>query len=173
MKQLIVISATGSESPGVVQKLTRIVLDCGGNIVESRLSVLASEMAMLMMVSGNWHTLSKLEKKLNDFGGLKVTVRNTQAGADDQSRVPYAVDVVCLDQTGIVHNLAGFFTSKNIEIAEMNTRTYSAAHTGTSMFSVQMAIKIPGSMHISTLREEFMEFCDQFNLDAILEPVKL
>jgi glycine cleavage system transcriptional repressor len=40
------------------------------------------------------------------------------------------------------------------------------------MFSVQMFINIPAGLHISGLREEFMEFCDQLNLDAILEPVK-
>ena len=35
-----------------------------------------------------------------------------------------------------------------------------------------MSINIPGSVHISGLREEFMEFCDQLNVDAIMEPVK-
>jgi len=27
-------------------------------------------------------------------------------------------------------------------------------------------------VHISQLRDEFMEVCDQLNLDALLEPVK-
>ena len=40
------------------------------------------------------------------------------------------------------------------------------------MFSVQMFINIPAGIHIAGLREEFMEFCDQLNLDAIMEPVK-
>jgi glycine cleavage system transcriptional repressor len=40
------------------------------------------------------------------------------------------------------------------------------------MFSVQMSINIPANVHISGLREEFMEFCDQLNVDAIMEPVK-
>jgi glycine cleavage system transcriptional repressor len=35
-----------------------------------------------------------------------------------------------------------------------------------------MFINIPASVHISGLREEFMEFCDQLNVDAIMEPVK-
>jgi glycine cleavage system transcriptional repressor len=37
---------------------------------------------------------------------------------------------------------------------------------------VQMMINVPASLHISALREEFMEFCDQLNIDAIIEPVK-
>jgi glycine cleavage system transcriptional repressor len=27
-------------------------------------------------------------------------------------------------------------------------------------------------VHIAALREEFMDFCDQLNVDAIMEPVK-
>ena len=59
-----------------------------------------------------------------------------------------------------------------IEIAEVATRRYSAAHTGAPMFSAQMTINLPSSAHISQLRDEFLEVCDQLNLDAILEPVK-
>jgi glycine cleavage system transcriptional repressor len=40
------------------------------------------------------------------------------------------------------------------------------------MFSVHMTVHVPASTHISTLREEFMEFCDELNLDALIEPVK-
>jgi glycine cleavage system transcriptional repressor len=80
--------------------------------------------------------------------------------------------VVALDQPGIVHNLARFFSRRNINIQEMVTTSYAAAHTGTPMFSVHLTVEIPATQQISALREEFMEFCDQLNLDAVIEPVK-
>jgi glycine cleavage system transcriptional repressor len=40
------------------------------------------------------------------------------------------------------------------------------------MFAVQMAVNIPADTHVGRLREEFMEFCDNLNLDAIMEPIK-
>ena len=52
MQQLTVITAVGSDRPGVVHDLTRAVLECGGNIVESRMSALGSEFAMLLLVLG-------------------------------------------------------------------------------------------------------------------------
>ncbi len=175
MNQLVVISAVGNDRTGVVHDLTRIVLDCGGNIVDSRMAALGSEFAMLLLVSGNWHTMGKLEGELQRFAGerdLTVGLRRTAARQPRDDLLPYAIDVVCLDQAGIVHNLASFLAARDIEIAELNTRSYAAAHTGAPMFAVQMAVNIPGKLHIAALREEFMEFCDQFNLDAILEPVK-
>ncbi|MGD8964940.1 MAG: glycine cleavage system protein R, partial [Gammaproteobacteria bacterium] len=63
-------------------------------------------------------------------------------------------------------------SAREIDIAELNTRSYAAAHTGAPMFSVQMTINVPGELQIAALRDEFMDFCDQLNLDAIMEPVK-
>jgi len=40
------------------------------------------------------------------------------------------------------------------------------------MFSVNMSIGIPSDVHIAGLRDEFMEFCDSLNLDAVMEPIK-
>ncbi|MGH8189420.1 MAG: glycine cleavage system protein R [Steroidobacteraceae bacterium] len=173
--QFIVISALGSDRTGLVYDLTRVVLDCSGNIVDSRMSALGTEFAMLLLVSGNWHTLAKLEtelKKLGDSSGVTISVRRTEQRQPRRDVVTYSLDVVCLDQPGIVHNLAGFFSSRGIDISDLSTRSYAAAHTGAPMFSVQMVVHIPGKIHIAALREEFMDLCDQLNLDAILEPVK-
>lgn len=173
--QFIVISALGSDRTGLIFDLTRVVLDCAGNIHDSRMSALGSEFAMLVLVSGNWHTLAKLEgelKKLAEATGITISLRRTEQRAPRKDVVTYSVDVVCLDQQGIVHNLAGFFSARGIDIAELNTRSYAAAHTGAPMCSVQMMVHVSSKVHIAALREEFMDLCDQLNLDAILEPVK-
>jgi len=176
MSQLIVISAVGTDRTGVVQDLTKVILACGGNIEESRMTTLGSEFAMLLLVSGNWHTLNRLEQgldKLCEDDRLSISIRKTDVKPAEQDRMPYAIDVVALDQQGIVYNLADFFSSRDIEIADVATRSYAAAHTGAPMFAVQMAINVPASLNIAQLREEFLEFCDRLNLDAIIEPVKV
>lgn len=175
MSQLIVLSAIGTDRTGVVQDITKVILSCGGNIEESRMTALGSEFAVLMLVSGNWHTLTRLENglaKLNKNDQLTVSIRKTGERAIKGDRMPYAVDVVSLDQQGIVFNLADFFATRDIEIADVATRRYAAAHTGAPMFAVQMAVNIPAAVQIAQLRDEFLELCDRLNLDAILEPVK-
>jgi len=173
MNELIVISAVGTDRAGVVRALTKRILEAGGNIVESRMAALGHEFAMLLLVSGNWHTLAKLEGELAKLDDeLSLNIRRTQPRGPRTDEVPYMVDVVCLDEPGIVFNIAGFFSSRNIEIAELNTRSYAAAHTGAPMFEVQMTANISSKISIATLRDDFMEFCDQHNLDALMEPVK-
>ena len=138
MNQLIAISAIGNDRTGLVYDLTRVIVECGGNILESRMTALGNEFATLMLVSGNWHTLAKLEgelAKLAETSGLTINSRRTEARPPRKDMVSYTVDVVCLDQPGVLHSLAGFFSSRGIDIGDINTRSYSAAHTGAPMFS--------------------------------------
>ena len=175
MEQLLVISALGGEAGTVVNELSRVILECGGNIKESRMAAFGSDYAVLLLVAGNWHTISRLERDLERFGtsnGLTMHFKRTEPRHMGKELLPYAVDVVGLDQPGIVHSLSGFFTARRVEIGEVTTRSYAASHTGAAMFSVQMLVNIPSSVHLAGLREEFMEFCDQLNVDAIMEPVK-
>jgi glycine cleavage system transcriptional repressor len=176
VKQHLAISAIGSDRTGMVHDLTRVITECGGSISESRMTALGSQFAMLLLVSGNWAALARLEtelKKLADTAGLNLLLKRTEERAPRGEMLPYSVDVVCLDQTGIVSNLSGFFSARGIDIAELSTRSYAAAHTGAPMFSVQMLVNVPSRLQLAALREEFMDFCDHLNLDAILEPVKM
>ena len=158
-----------------MKDVSKAILDCGGNIEESRMTSLGAEFAVLMLISGNWHTPAKLEKALDTLGkthNLIINIKKTGARDDQDDCIPYGVDVICLDQPGIVFHLSEFFASRGIEICDLATRRYAAPHTGAPMFSVQMTISIPSSLQISRLRDEFHDLCEQLNLDSILEPVK-
>lgn len=175
MSQLIVISAIGSDRTGVVQALSKAVLACGGNIEESRMTTLGSEFAMLLLVSGNWHLRSRLDQeleKLRGSGDLQISIKETDAKPVAADRMPYLVDVLALDQQGIVFNLADFFASRDIEIADVATHSYAAAHTGAPMFSVQMTVNVPSSIQVAQLRDEFHELCENLNLDAVFDAAK-
>jgi glycine cleavage system transcriptional repressor len=103
---------------------------------------------------------------------LVITTQRTQRREPHGDFVPYGVDVVALDQQGIVHELANFFASRGVNIQNMTTATYAAPHTGSPMFSLHMTVEIPGHAHLATLRDEFLDLCDDLNLDGIMEPVK-
>jgi glycine cleavage system transcriptional repressor len=59
-----------------------------------------------------------------------------------------------------------------MEIPEMSTRGYNAPHTGAAMFAVQMVVNIPSEVQVAALREEFLQYCDEENLDCIMEPAQ-
>jgi predicted amino acid-binding ACT domain protein len=110
MKQHLAVSAIGSDRTGMVHDLSRVISDCGGSISESRMASLGNEFAILVLVSGNWHSLAKLESELARLGeatGLSLHMKRTEPRAPRTELLPYSIDVVCLDQAGIVTGLSG------------------------------------------------------------------
>ena len=172
MNKSLVISALGNDKPGIVNELSKTILDQGGNISDSRMTVLGGEFAMMLLVTGNQECIDNIISKLEETGenlNLTLIAKETQAQDSSQKRLPYLVNVVSMDNPGIVHNISDFLSSRNLNIEEIETKTYPAAHTGTTMFSLEMVISVPANSSVKTLRDEFITFCDDLNLDASLE----
>ena len=175
MENFLVITALGKDRPGIINRLAGAVADSGCNIVDSRMTVLGGEFAVLELVSGRWDNLARLEQALPGLGeelGLHIHSSRTQERECAGNLIPYSVEVVAMDHPGIVQQLATFFSGQGINIRDLTTSRYAAAHTGTPMFAVHMLLEVPGQARIAALREEFMELCDELNLDAVFEPVK-
>lgn len=171
----LVITALGSDRPGLVSDFSKTVFDCGCTIDDSRMIVLGGEFALLVQVSGSWNTIAKLEsglKAMEQNLGLALTARRTREKFSGQAALPYAIDVVAMDHPGIVHHLANFLAEQGINIEEMSTNRYFAAHTGTPMYCVRIRIWIPANTPLSEFRDTFIEKCDELNLDAVIEPIK-
>lgn len=175
MQNYLVICAVGRNRAGLVEACSKAFRDCGCNIVDSRMCVLGGEFAMTLLLSGTWDSIAKIENilpRLESTLDLTIVSRRTEARKKSVNLMPYAVEVVSMDHPGIVHDIAQFFANRSINVEDMVTGSYAAAHTGTPMFSLHMTISVPTDMSIAALRGEFMDFCDHLNLDAIMEPVK-
>ena len=171
----LVICALGPDKPGIIDALSEVVTNVECSVLDTRMTVLGSEFSLLMMVSGPWNAVAKLENQLpalQERLDLSVITRRTELRKPSGNQLPYAVEVLSLDHPGIVTQLAGFFSSRGINIEDLVTTSYAAAHTGTPMFSVNMSVGIPGDMHIAHLRQEFLDFCDDMNLDGMMEPIR-
>jgi glycine cleavage system transcriptional repressor len=174
-ENLLVVAALGRDHPGLVKALSQAVLDCGCNISDSRMTVLGNEFALIMLLSGTWNSVAKIEDllpRLQEKLGLTISSRRTETRPAAGTVIPYAIEVVAMDHPGIVHDIANFFSERNINVEELYTSVYQAPHTGAPMFSLHMTVGIPGDLSIASLRGEFMDFCDALNLDAMLAPVK-
>jgi glycine cleavage system transcriptional repressor len=172
MEKRIAVTAIGPDRAGLIRDLSGIIKEAAGNIHESRMMALGSEFAVLMLVGGNWAAVAKIREKLESLerrGNLTVTVRDSTPRTQENC-APYLIDAISLDHEGIVLGLSEFFAGRDLEIAEMNTRRYNAPHTGAPMFSVQMTVNLPSEISVAHLRDEFLDYCDLENLDAVIEP---
>ena len=175
MSNYLVITAVGQDRPGIVNDLTRSILECGCNISDSRMSILGGEFAVILMLNGPWNAVAKLEDHLPKLGknlDLSVTSKRTEPRAQTGKVLSYLVEALSIDQPGIVHKVSEFFSSRDINIESLTTDPYNAAHTGTPMFALSMTINVPAEQSIPQLREQYLDFCDEMNMDGIMEPVR-
>ncbi len=171
MTTKLVISALGADRPGIVDELSNIIYDHDLNIEDSRMTVLGGEFAILLLISGELASLDTLQSELPEIEQalqMSLLVKPTTESNTASDEVPYSVEVAALDHPGIVGNIANFFSSRNINIVNLQTERYSAPHTGSPMFALHMTIGISAETNIAQLRESFMDACDELNLDAEL-----
>tara|TARA_R110002073_G_scaffold313367_1_gene485224 strand:- start:213 stop:749 length:537 start_codon:yes stop_codon:yes gene_type:complete len=175
MSHFLVISALAADQPGIVDQLAKAAKENACSIMDSRMTVMGGEFAVLMMVSGEEPAIVKMEAQIQALSeqlNLSCVTRRTELKLATQKLLPYKVEVVALDNLGIVHEIASFFSEQSINIENMDTETYSAPHTGSPMFSLNMIVEIPASITISNLKDQFSDFCDDRNLDGALEPAR-
>ncbi len=175
MQNYVVISALGAHKAGLLDALSKASKEAGCNILDSRMGIFGNQFASIMLLSGTWDAIAKIENslpRLEQQLGVTLISKRSEKRRPTESLMPYAIEVVAADRPGIVYEITVFFSSRGINIEEMYTASYNAAHSGTPMFSLHMTISISAETSIAALRGEFMDLCDQLNLDAVMEPVK-
>lgn len=174
MAEQMVITALGADRPGIVDALSEALYKLGLNIEDSRMSSLGGSFAILLLVTGSAQAIAtfsdhcvQIESQLQ----MQLQHRVSEPEPTTTGLLPYRVEVVAMDHPGIVHKLASFFSSRQINIVDLETDSYPAPHTGTQMFSMSMTIGVPSDISIKQLRHEFIDSCDQLNIDASMTSV--
>lgn len=171
MSEQMVITALGADRPGIVDQLSKMLYSQQLNIEDSRMSSLGGSFAILLLVSGSKKAIDEFASKTAQIETdlqMRLLIRTSEAALSTEKLLPYRVEVVAMDHPGIVHNLASFFSSRQINIVDLETDCYPAPHTGTAMFSLLMTIGVPATVSIKKLRAEFLDTCDELNIDASL-----
>jgi glycine cleavage system transcriptional repressor len=86
--------------------------------------------------------------------------------------IPYIIETFALNSRNILTNLVSFLQAHDITILEISSSLYPAHHVDSTLFSSKLLIAIPQEQALISFREEFLDYCDQLNIDAILEPLK-
>ncbi len=171
----LLISAFAEHAKSPLVAIAKRIADSSCVLAESRVAMLGQEVAVLVLAQGPWDAIAKLESALTRLERdehLRLSFSRTGAKPVQTNLLPYVVEVVAADKPGILYQLAEFFQRRQISIEQLQSTRYRAMQTGADMFSAQITIGIPADTHIAGLRDDFLEFCDGLNLDAIMDPMK-
>lgn len=174
-KMQLAITALGNHQTNFIAEILPAVRDCKCNILEIRSSRLAQSTAAYLLISGNWNQIAKLENTLDIIQRrLDIKIHSLRPEQKDKPKecVPYSLETISLDRDNVTESITTFLLDREIEIEEIAGSCYQAPYIQTSVLSTKFVILIPPQLHLLSLREEFLDFCDRLNIDAILEPIK-
>lgn len=172
----IIVTAIGADSTGILEQIAQFCHQCNCNIHESRVTSLGQEFALYMLLSGAWSGIAKLEAGFERLGAklsIQIQSRRTQPLAVTKPNIPYLIQIITCDRKGIVRDICRFLKRYAMNISDCSTETYTAPNSTHQLCSLTMTVQVPSTVNIPQLREQFAVYCEEKNLDAVIEPYKV
>jgi glycine cleavage system transcriptional repressor len=143
----IVFTLTGPDRVGIVDEVTRMLLEAAGNVETSRMTRLGGEFAILMLVSIPAEGLAGLGRNVATFAeqGYKVTTSPTSLSYAERfpGWLTCQIEIRGADHEGIVHEIAHILSQRGISIESMDTGTTRAPINGMPLFMMTAAVIVP------------------------------
>jgi glycine cleavage system transcriptional repressor len=175
MRRNLVLTLTGSDRIGLVETVTKLLFEHGGNVETSRMARLGGEFAMLMLVSMPSDRMDALDRDLNHLAaqGFKATaVPTVQTYAEKYPGwLPYRVEVHGADHEGIIHEVAHDLSSRGINIETMDTETTRAPISGTPLFTMKAMVMVPPALAGQDWKSALGKVGNRLNVDIHVSAV--
>jgi glycine cleavage system transcriptional repressor len=170
-----ILSAIGTDRPGLVEEVSRFIFDRGGNIEDSRMVNLRGQFAMMVLVGASaevWEKIGGELGKLSDQSGIHAQWRmaepTAQSAGAPVSR-PYRLRASAMDQPGLVHRVSQLLRDLNVNIESLQTQLGAAPITGAPVFAMELVLAIGPGVGVGRLKEAMGKLCDQYNMDWELQ----
>jgi len=169
MPKRFVLTLTGSDRIGLVEHVTELILECGGDVQASRMARLGGEFAVLLLVSIPETETEHLSKNINNLSGegFKISITETEWGvaAHRKDWLPYQIEVRGANHEGIIHEIADYLSQQGINIESIDTNVVPAPMSGAPLFTMNAIVVAPPDLSKNKWRDELEEVADRLNVE--------
>ena len=169
------VSAIGRDRPGIVAAITRVLLELGGNIEDSQMSILRGHFSVMLIVSLPepateatdpidllTERLKQVERDL-DLESIGVNPVDDLAGTEP---VPtHILSIYGADHPGIVNSVSESLAERDISITGLETKL---AGSDQSPFYVMLLEVAAGGANLAELQEALDRVGQQSGLEVSL-----
>ncbi|MDR3637252.1 MAG: ACT domain-containing protein [Isosphaeraceae bacterium] len=176
MVRHFVLTLTGPDRIGIVDRVTGVLLGRRGNVETSRMARLGGEFAVLMLVSMPADQFSGLSHDLEALIAEGYRVTTTQAEQSYAEAhpgwLPYRIEVQGADHEGIIHQVAHYLSRQGISIESMESGTTTAPVSGSPLFTMTSEVVVPPALSGVDWAGGLQQVAGQLNLEVRVFPTK-
>ncbi len=165
----LVVTIIGNDRPGIVERLSEVVLAAGANWEESRMAQLAGKFAGILHINvtpANAVTLTS-DLRAMSSDGLTIVVESSGTPADGASRT-VRLELVGNDHPGIVRDISRVLAQYQVNIEELETGVSGAPMSGERLFRARAQLRLPAAVSTESLRERLEALAGELMVDLTL-----
>ena len=178
MKRWFIVSAMGRDRPGLVADLARLIYDCDANLEDSRMTILGSDFAVILLCSSGSNEIADRlaigAKRLERDHGLTILIRELTGGTRPPVPAPGTrlcrVEAAGEDKAGIVAGICGVLAEHGVNIVELDT-TSQPGPGGSPHYRLALRAEVPEALELRALREALEREAERLILDVALMPL--
>jgi glycine cleavage system transcriptional repressor len=172
------VAAIGRDRPGIVADLSECVYASDCNLEDASMTMLGSEFATLMLVSG---VGADVQTKLADAfrrieweRRLTVFMRPLEGPVHAAAKltVPWRLEAEGIDKAGIVARISRCLADHDIQITDLRSKTIDGADAGTPIYRLMMRLSLPDSLAAAprSLERSLQGIAEDLRIEISLVP---
>ncbi|PMH41285.1 glycine cleavage system transcriptional repressor [Vibrio sp. 10N.286.49.B3] len=174
MTQHLVITAVGSDRPGIGNQIIRLVTQSGCNIVDSRIAIFGNEFTIIMLLSGNTNSITRVETTLPLLGQEHELITMMKRTSKHESLSHhYTIEVIVEsdDKVGLTEKFSHFFADRKIGISSLSAQTIDKLKIQQShdQFHIHLTAMASSDCDMQQLHNEFDALCCHLGVKGILK----
>jgi glycine cleavage system transcriptional repressor len=176
MAKKFIVSAYGTDRPGIVADVTEILYEYGCNLEETRMGNLSGDFSLMILFSAPEENaieskLSTAYQCLKDTKQISAYLR--RATAAHRKPVPpqaaYTLKIEGLDHTGIVYRISRYLACHSINIANLNSSITYTPESGARVYHMEVSIEVSAQTDMDQVREGLGQLAEELHVEIIVE----
>jgi len=168
---ILVLTAHGNDQTGLVDRLSGIITDGGGNWDTSHMARLAGKFAGIVQVSIPEDAADSLIESLLTLKSqekLDLVVERVPEQEPAARSTQLSLQLAGQDHPGILHDIAKALADSGVGIEELRTETTPAPIGGGSMFRASVLMRAPADLPIGALFDRLETIASDLMVDIEL-----
>ena len=174
MRKHLVMTLVGPDHVGIVDRVTKKILEFHGNIEESRMARLGGDFSMLLLISVTKDKRGSLIEALDKLQdeNFQVFIRETEGDTATKYSgwLPYRVLISGADNEAIINSISYHLAASGINVESAETNTAAAPMSGTLLFTMTAIVLVPPTLTYHSWREPLDEAGDRMNVSIEVSP---
>src|SRR5262245_10142706 len=169
MSTSLVVTVIGNDRPGIVERLSEVVLAAGANWEESRMARLAGKFAGILRISVSAAHGDALASELRALSSKGLTIVVESSAAPTETFRTVRLELVGNDHPGIIRDISRVLAQHQVNIEELETGVSGAPMTGEQLFRARAQLRLPAALTTDWLRARLEALAGELMVDVALD----